>query len=390
MPDIIGWDIGGVHLKAARLSFSGGRLAEARTALRYFEMWRERPCLPETLRALRREFGGEAATHAVTMTGELADCFASRGEGVRSILEAARAGLGDEPLRVWSIEGTFADLPAAQERPLLFAASNWLATAEVAARCAGGGLLVDIGSTTSDLVPLAAGRATPRARDDTGRLMSGELVYAGVLRTPPAALTPEVPLRGGWCRLSPEPFAFSADIYLALGRIAPSQVTGPTADGRPATPEAALARLARLVCADLSDLGREVVLEMARFLENAQVSLLERAARQVLAGSGGRPAADAALAERGPRTAAEDGPPPASAGLGRARVSGSERATVVATGLGSFLAARLAQRLDLPCRNLSDLIPLDEPQAAPATCVALLLAEESLGVRGPQAWRTRA
>ncbi len=352
MPDIIGWDIGGVHLKAARLSFSGGRLAEARTAVRYFEMWCERPRLPEALRALRRELGGEAATHAVTMTGELADCFATRAEGVRSILEAARAALEGERLRVWSIEGTFADLPAAHEQPLLFAAANWLATAEVAALSAGEGLLVDVGSTTSDLVPLAAGRAVPLARDDTGRLMSGELVYAGILRTPPAALAPEVPLRGGWCRLSPEPFAFSADIYLALGRIAPSQVTGPTADGRPASPEAALARLARLVCADLSALGREAVLEMAGFLENAQVGLLERAARQVLS------------------------------------LSGAKRGSVVATGLGSFLAARLAQRLDLPCRNLSHLIPLDEPQAAPAICVALLLAEESLGVRGPQAWGT--
>jgi len=390
VPDIIGWDIGGVHLKAARLTFSGGRLAGARTALRYFEMWREQPRLPEALRALRRDLGGEAATHAVTMTGEQADCFATRAEGVRSILEGARAALGREPLRLWSIEGRFADPGAAQERPLPFAASNWLATAEVAARCAGEGLLVDIGSTTSDLVPLVAGRAAPVARDDTDRLISGELVYAGVLRTPPAALTPEVPLRGGWCRLSPEPFAFSADIYLALGRIAPSQVTGPTADGRPATPEAALARLARLVCADLADLGRDAVVEMARFIESAQVNLLERAARQILSLRCWRPAADAALVQRGSRAAVEDSPPPASAGPGRAQVSCSERATVVATGLGSFLAARLAERLDLPCRNLSDLIPLDDPQAAPATCVALLLAEEALGIRGPGAWKARA
>jgi uncharacterized hydantoinase/oxoprolinase family protein len=167
-------------------------------------------------------------------------------------------------------------------------------------------------------------------------------------------------------------------------------VTGPTADGRPAAPEAALARLARLVCADLSDLGREAVLEMARFLENAQVSLLERAARQALARGGGRPKPDAAAAGCVSRAVGEDRPQSASAERGLAGVSGSERGTVVATGLGSFLAACLAQQLDLPCRNLSDLIPLDEPQAAPATCVALLLAEESLGVRGPQAWRTRA
>jgi hypothetical protein len=353
MMDIFGWDIGGVHLKAARLSFDGERLAGVRCSVRYFEVWRDPAGLAEALRGIRSELGGGHARHALTMTAELADCFTGKAEGVRGVVGAARRALEGEDLRFWNVSGRFETTEGGMERPLGLAAANWLATAQVAAQAVSDGLLVDAGSTTSDLVPLAGGAPAPAALDDTGRLSSGELVYMGVLRTPPAALAPEVPLRGGWCRLSPEPFAFSADVYLALGRITPDQVTFPTADGHPANRRAALARMARLLCADLDALGEEPVVEAARFLESAQIGALERAARQVLSRTAG--AAD---------VGGEGGPSP----------------VVVATGVGRFLAARLSARLERPCRDLSTLIPLADPQAAPATCVALLLAAETLGV----------
>jgi hypothetical protein len=353
MPDVFGWDIGGVHLKAARLSLEAGRPAAASCRVRRFEIWREPGRLPEALRELRRGLGDGSAIHGVTMTAELADCFAGKPEGVRAVLAAARQALGAEEVRAWSVAGRFLTLPEAGERPLDVAAANWLATAEVAARLVEEGLLVDVGSTTSDLVPLVRGRPAPAALDDTGRLSAGELVYAGALRTPPAALAAEVPLRGGWCRLSPEPFAFTSDVYLALGRIAPEQVTLPTADGRAATREAALVRLARLMCADLEALGEVAVVGAARFLESAQVGALERAARQ-------------ALSRQAPQRPAP---------------------LLVATGVGRFLASRLAARLEWGCRDLSDLIPLADPQAAPAVCVAVLLAEKELGTP-VSAWKS--
>ena len=128
------------------------------------------------------------------------------------------------------------------------------------------------------------------------------------------------------------------------------QIRHDEAGGDDVDPDAERARLARLVCADLVTLGEGAVIEAARFLESAQVSSLERAARQVLSRSG-PPQGGAARLDEAPRT-------------------------IVATGLGGFLAADLALRLRLPCRPLSGLIPLPEPQLAPAVCVALLLAGE--------------
>jgi len=245
--EFIGWDIGGVHLKAALLRFRAGRVARVHTATRHFEIWRDRSLLAEKLHDMDRELGAREAAHALTMTAELADCFATKADGVAWVLAAARQGLGNAPLRLWSIRGSFASPHQAERAPLEFAASNWLATSTAAARLAPDGLLVDVGSTTTDIIPFATGQPRPCARDDTGRLGSGELVYTGVLRTPPAAVASEVPLRGGWCRLSPEMFATTADVYVAIGRLRPEHLTGATADGGPATREGSLRRLSRLV-----------------------------------------------------------------------------------------------------------------------------------------------
>src|SRR5439155_1586656 len=147
---------------------------------------------------------------AVTMTGELCDCFATRREGVRHILDAVAAVIPRDIVSVYRNDGLFADWEDAYAEPLSAAASNWLALAAFAGRYAptGSALLVDIGSTTSDLIPLRDGVPVPTGRTDTDRLASGELVYTGVRRTPACAL-----LGGGGAA---EFFATTLDVYLLL------------------------------------------------------------------------------------------------------------------------------------------------------------------------------
>ena len=93
-------------------------------------------------------------------------------------------------------------------------------------------LLIDVGSTTADVVPIADGRVAATGHNDLERLLAGELVYTGVLRTNLAAIAPRVPVRGGWCPVSSEYFAISADVHLVLGHLAPEAYDCPTPDGR--------------------------------------------------------------------------------------------------------------------------------------------------------------
>src|SRR5689334_4768543 len=177
---VLGLDIGGANLKAAHSS------GAARS--RPFALWKSPAALPGALRQLLRGWPPYDLL-AVTMTGELCDCFATKREGVRALLDAVSAA-GAVPARVWLTDGRLVGIGAARSRPLRAAAANWLALATFAGRFAprGPALLIDVGSTTTDIVPLMDGRPVPRGRTDAQRLRCDELAYTGVIRTPLCAL----------------------------------------------------------------------------------------------------------------------------------------------------------------------------------------------------------
>ncbi len=263
--NVLGLDIGGANLKAAHTS------AAARS--RSFPLWKSPAALPDALRDLLRDCPPYDRL-AVTMTGELCDCFATKREGVAAILDALPT---EVPARVWRTDGRFADIAEARREPLRAAASNWLALAAFAGRFVpdGPALLLDVGSTTSDVIPLLDGKPVPQGRSDPERLRSGELVYTGVRRTPLCALL------GG--RGAAELFATTLDVYLTLGHVPEDADDRDTADGRPATRDFAAARLARMLCADLETSTEEERHEVAVRAARQQVLLLTHALETVTA-----------------------------------------------------------------------------------------------------------
>jgi probable H4MPT-linked C1 transfer pathway protein len=334
-----GWDIGGVNLKTARLA---GRAGRRRIAWRQepFEIWRAPGGLAFALRRLDRGHGGGA--RAVTLTAELSDVFPGRAAGVRAILAAVTAALGPKPYRVLDSAGGLLSGAAARRFPLRVASANWMAPALVAARRAPRGVLVDVGSTTTDIIPFSSGRPRPEAKDDRGRLMTGELVYSGVLRTPPAALAATVPLGGSECRTIPEYFTQMADVYVILGLLPPGDYTAATPDGRGRDRAACVARLARLVGAEPGDLSAHALREIAAHLMERQVEPIAAAIRTVAARSG---------CGRAPR--------------------------VVVCGAGRFLAEEAARRAGGRPVPLETIVPgfgRDWGRVAPAAALALLAA----------------
>jgi hypothetical protein len=350
MDHIFGWDIGGAHLKLSRLTCGGSGAAIFKTWIRPFAIWQAPERLPAQLTALLDEAAAgldrPPVEHGVTMTAELADVFEPRADGVRAILRAGAAALGAARWRVLTIEGALVSPERADAAPLSVAAANWAASARLAARLRSDAILADVGSTTTDLIPIAAGRPAPRGRTDTERLLSGELVYTGLLRTPPASLAATVPLPAGECGIAPEHFALMADAYRVLGRISEEEYTVPTADGRSKEVDACRARLARLVCADAAELGRIAIDAIAARLEGLQVERIAAGLRQVLAAG---------------------------------RFAG--RPTVVTAGAGTFLAAAAAAHAGLQATRLSALLPGVGGDrwdaAAPSAAIALLLAGEA-------------
>ena len=285
MQRVLGLDIGGANLKMAH---TGGA---ARTVP--FELWKQPKKLPTALRALVSSAPAFDAI-AVTMTGELCDCFETKREGVQAILDAVRKVSAGFQARVWSTAGRFLDLATARDAPLEVASANWLALATFSGRYipVGPAMLVDIGSTTTDLIPLLDGTPKPRACTDADRLETGELAYKGARRTPVCAIF------AGGRRVVAEFFATIHDIFLALRLVPEDPQDCRTADGRPATRSYAHARLARMLGGDsettpLADVEEFALLVEVNYCLQIALAMFEAGSvlpapprRFVLAGSG--------------------------------------------------------------------------------------------------------
>jgi probable H4MPT-linked C1 transfer pathway protein len=332
---VLGWDVGGAYVKAAVVEADSGHRT-VRTASRPFEIWRDKHALPDVLRALAAELP-PPDTVAVTMTAELSDVFRTKREGVDFVLDAVEA-VSRAPVRVFTTAGEFVDGATARARPLDAAASNWVATAMLVGQFVPDALLADIGSTTTDVIPVVGSRVAALGRTDPERLVAGELVYTGALRTNVAAIVRRVPLRGGECPVASELFAVSGDVHVLLGSLSPADYTCPTPDGRPPTAEFAAERLARVVCADGDMLGADEIHAIATAIADAQVDEIAVA-------------------------------------LGRVARRLARPAPVIATGLGIFLARRAAERVGLPVQDLADVLEVDVSTVAPAVAVAWLLLD---------------
>jgi probable H4MPT-linked C1 transfer pathway protein len=332
----LGWDIGGAHLKAARAEH--GRIVAAAEAA---PLW-------QGLDSLHAAFGellarlGPADAHAITMTGELCDAFASRREGVIGLAEIAARHLGNP--RVYAGRAGFVALADVAANTPQIASANWRASAAVAARFAPEALLIDIGSTTTDLVPVVAGKVAALGDDDAGRLETGELVYTGLTRSFVMAMATRAPFAGRWTPLMNEYFAAAADVRRALGDLPADADLMPTADGREKTAAASRARLARMIGREAADAPDAAWERLAAWFAEAQL----------------REICDAAHLRLSRGDVARDAP-------------------VVAAGVGAGLAAEVARRLGRACRPFVDLIgaPPETATCVPAAAIALLIGAEA-------------
>jgi (4-(4-[2-(gamma-L-glutamylamino)ethyl]phenoxymethyl)furan-2-yl)methanamine synthase len=344
MSVIVGWDVGGVHLKAARAD--DGRVVKAIQVASPLRTGLER--LTQAFAEAKAEIG-RAQHHVVTMTGELADTFASRRDGVARLAELAAQQLADDelagaPVLFYAGPAGLVRAQDAAEHTAEIASANWHACAALVAQKRANALFIDMGSTTTDVVPVAAGRIAARGYTDAQRLAAGELVYTGLVRGFVMATAGRAPVAGAWTTLINENFATMADVHRILGRLPEGADQMATADGREKTVAASHARLARMVGADAVDIDPAALRMLALWFAEAQLRAITDAAVLVISAGAIIPA---------------DAP-------------------VVGAGIGTAVVAEVARRLSRPYVTFDSLIDA-APEAhaaathcAPAAALALL------------------
>lgn len=347
LPDahVVGWDLGGAHLKLAALN-ADGRIQQVEQFAT--PLWQGLEQLEDIVADLARDLPLHRCDHFMTMTGELADLFDDRAQGVAQLVDLMAGALPTGRLHLYAGPNGFVRPAQALEFQAHIASANWYATASLVAGSLPRGLLVDVGTTTSDVLFFSDGAVLNRGYSDRERLGCEELVYSGVVRTPVMAMVRQVPFRGQWLQLANEHFATLADVYRILGWLPAKADLLPSTDGREKSELASMRRLARMIGADLNDADPPGWRSLAAYVADRQLDVLALA-----------------CARQFSRAPAHELP-------------------LVGAGIGRFLVRRLAQRQERAYIDINDVLggPLptgeDPAVCAPAVAVARLGMEKAV------------
>jgi probable H4MPT-linked C1 transfer pathway protein len=334
---IAGFDIGGANTDLAIVNFDeDGYIIDIKTDFQYLPMWKCKEELSQVLTDLiGSEIGGIDAI-GVCMTAELVDAYQTKSEGVLDI--ARRVGeTFNLPIGYVGLEGII-DYNHLQRNPFQAAAANWIATSRLAAKINPDCIMIDTGSTTTDIIPLKNGRECAQGRSDLQRLQTGELVYTGTLRTNVATIVDKVPLNNTGVRVASELFAISADAHLLLENISEEDYNCETPDGAGKSPVDCMRRISRVICGDLDILSTSDIMEISGFIVQKQVEQVTEALMEVATRNG--------------------------------------IFNVVTTGLGmDVIAASASELAGIPRISMDQLLSREECVVAPAVGTAVLMEE---------------
>ncbi len=277
---IAGFDIGGANTDIAVVDFDeSGNITRVETDFVYLPMWMKNDQLSEALIKLIGTSISDLDGVGISMTAELVDAYKTKKEGVIDISNKSVDSF-NVPVAFVGLDGII-ELSEVVDNPMMVAAANWIATAPIAAKINQNCILIDIGSTTTDIIPIKNGKECAIGRSDLERLKTGELVYSGTLRTNVAVLIEKIPLNGEMLRIASELFATSADVQMILGNITEEEYSCDTMDGSGKSIEDCMRRLSRVVCGDMDVLNHDEIRAMAEYIYESQVKKISEALLEV-------------------------------------------------------------------------------------------------------------
>lgn len=341
----VGWDIGGAHLKAALLNQQGEVLAVYQESC---PLWQGLDTLEDAFAKILLKFPRQISQHAVTMTGELVDLFADKVQGVQQIIAVIQKILAPQDIAIYAGRLGFIEAAAVTAKQSNdIASANWLASATYVAQQRKQGLFVDMGSTTTDILLFNRAKVDALGYTDYQRLVSGELIYTGMVRTAVMATVQSVHFAGSEVGVMSEYFATMADIYRITLELNEVHDQSDTADGGAKTEQGSMRRLARMIGCNIQDFPESHWRELANTIRHQQLLRIQRACEKHLS-----------------------------------RREQTMEIPLIGAGIGRFLLQDIAKTLAIEYIDFNDLFkaPREETvmqiaDCAPAVAVAYLVRE---------------
>jgi len=280
---ILGLDIGGANTKAALLNFKFGKTKSSFSYIEYFPFWEKtKDHLDKLFKRIISKlivlngFKIEEIDYiAITMTAELSDAFQTKKEGVITILKTLSDVFEKEKLFFITLNNEYIQYNNAIKKPILLAAANWVSTALYLGVFESNCIMIDAGSTTIDLIPIYNSFPETKGKTDIERLITHELIYTGGLRTTIPSITHQVPYNGNFIRISFEKFALISDVHRILNNISEDEYINDTADNRSTSLDDCYARLARMICIDLTMISKKELDKIASYIYDQQKKLIK-------------------------------------------------------------------------------------------------------------------
>jgi len=338
----IGWDIGGAHLKVASIDQYGAVNFANQLAT---PLWKGFASLEDAISKMQSQILDESVTHTITMTAELADIFKDRSSGVKELTRFLNGYFEEECYHLYAGKGGLIKPDQAELHIADIASANWHATASFVAQHVDEGVLIDIGSTTTDIIPFSSGQLINTGYTDHERLRNNELVYTGIIRTPVMAVVNKIFCDDQLQNVAAENFSTMADIYRLTGELNEEDDMMMTADGAGKTLFDSARRLARMVGLDLQD-GDDIcpTIEIAKHVADSHLEKINESLSIILS-----------------------------------RPEMKQINCLVGAGAGRFLIRKLASRNNLKHVDFTDLLsyPKEDEQKVLSCAAAVSVAQLS-------------
>jgi len=167
----VAWDIGGANVKVAFAK--NNQIYQVQQHL--CPLWKGLDVLDDIIDKILTSEKLQDAIHVVTMTGELVDLFDDRKQGVQTIIGKLSSKLSVSNTKYFAGELGFLETNLAIDKYEKVASANWLATAIYVAKKSKDAILIDIGSTTTDIIPVQNHKVVNDGYSDVQRLIAKEL-----------------------------------------------------------------------------------------------------------------------------------------------------------------------------------------------------------------------
>lgn len=233
----LGIDIGGAHLKVIGIDKNNKVQFVDYSNCR---IWEDIRLLKEKFVCLSKTFGNESIKCGITMSAELCDNFKSRKHGALILTEKCKHLKFNNFFYVKSSK-TFLKEPKFKE----LISMNWHSVGRLFEKKVENAIIVDFGSTTTDLICIKNKKLVNKFFDDFSRINNFELLYTGFTRTPIFGITNEICIGKNKLKIIPEFFSNTSDVYRILKKLKRKIDIDITADRSQKTIKDSFRRLSR-------------------------------------------------------------------------------------------------------------------------------------------------